>query len=104
MAHGGVEHGGAAVGEDGGELILGLHRLECRHHLRVGIELEVERHDLVLEARLLHAELLERIVECLGGDMPEIGVHAHEAPEPGIFELLLAPQAGDLVRLLADLG
>ena len=42
--------------------------------------------------------------EAVGGDLPEVHVGAHEAAEPGVLELLLAPQVRDGIRLVAQGG
>ena len=70
----------------------------------IGIELEIENHQLVLEARIVDPADVERIIERIAGDLPEIGMNAHQAAEPGIFELLLPPQSRQLIRLRTDFG
>ena len=104
MAHRRIEHRGAPVGQDRGELAPGLHGGNCVGHLRIGIELQVERQKLVAQARLVHVELLERIVQRIARHVPEIGVHTHQAPEPAVLELLLPPQTGNVIGVGADLA
>ena len=104
MSHRRVKHRGTAVGQDRCELALRLHRRECICHLRIGIELQVKGEKLVAQARLVHVELLERIVQRIARHVPEIGVHTHQAAEPAIFELLLPPQPGNVIGMGADLA
>ena len=41
----------------------------------------------------------QRVVEGIAGNRPEIGMHAHQASEPGVLKLLLAPEAGECCAL-----
>src|SRR6266511_2423699 len=96
---GGGEHARRAVREDR-ELEARLpERLERRARLGVRAEPLVQRHEAGAERRVGDAERLHREVERVRRHVPEVGVPAHEAPEPGVLELLRAPELGERLPL-----
>ena len=99
-----VEHGRAAIGQDARAHIARFDRRERRLGVGIGLEFEIEHHELVLEAWIVDPMEGERIVERISRDMPEIRMYAHEASKPGIFKLLLAPQSRKIIGFPADLG
>jgi hypothetical protein len=42
------------------------------------------------------------VVERVAGHLPEVGVGAHQAAQPGVLELLLPPQPRQRVGVAAD--
>ncbi len=85
-------------------LLLALHRLQRRGGVRIGVKLQVKRHQFIAQARIVDLQSLQRIVQRIAGHMPEIRMHPHEAAEPGVFQLLLPPQRSKARGLLANLG
>ena len=72
-------------------------------HLAVGIKLQVCLHQRLAHCRI-DAGTGERIVERIAGHLPEIGMAAHQRPQPGVLQLLAAPQLGQSIGPLAELG
>ena len=42
------------------------------------------------------------IFQRVAGDLPEIDMRPHQRSQPGVFQLLLTPEAGQGVRLVAQ--
>ena len=62
------------------------------------IERQVEVHQPIAQAGLFDRQRLQGEVERIGGDLPEIRVPALERPQPGILQLLVPPERGQLVE------
>ena len=71
-------------------------------NLRIGIERTVGGHQVGAQGVVRDAVSLQGIVECIARDLPEVRMTLHQTAQPGVLELLVAPQAGDRVRLLAQ--
>ncbi len=97
-----VQHPRRAVGEDRRPYAVVL---EARQHVRdlgIGVELEIQLHELLPEPRVVEADRVHGEVEGVAGDLPEVGMDAHEAAQPGVFELLVAPQVGQCLARLPE--
>ena len=63
-------------------------------NLRERLEAEIEVHQALPQGRRLKAEALEGEIERIAGDLPEVGVAVLERAQPGVLDLLVAPERG----------
>src|SRR5262249_23645825 len=56
----------------------------------------------IAQARLFDSQRLQREVESVGSDLPEIRVPALHGAKPGILQLLVAPERGQLVDIVPE--
>jgi hypothetical protein len=89
-----VEHGRAAVGENGEAEAAALQFDDGRLDVLEQIERQIELHQPLMQLAILQPEQLHRVVEGIGGDLPEVGMDPHQASQPGILQLLVAPGGG----------
>jgi hypothetical protein len=61
------------------------------------IKRQVKIHQTIAQAWLFDCQRLQREVESIPGDLPEIRVPALDGPQPGILQLLVTPEGGQLV-------
>ena len=99
---GGIEHGRAAIGENGKAQSPALQLGETGRGIGEWSEAEIELHQLLMQQAILDAEQLHGVVEGIGGDLPEIGMDPHQAAQPGILQLLVAPLRGEAGRPVAE--
>src|SRR5260370_22478661 len=66
-------------------------------HRASGRDSSSDRAVLAVDCQRLQCE-----IESIGGDLPEIRVPALERPQPGVLQLLLAPERGQLVDAFAE--
>ncbi len=101
MRHDRVQHPRGAVGEDPARQA--SEPLEDRAHLRIGLEPQVRVHQArALGGSDVEAEPAAGEDERGPGDGPEVLVAPHEGAEPGVFELLGAPEVGQRLRIPGD--
>ena len=91
-----VEHHGRAVRQDCGAQARRLEPSEDFRDLRKRLERQVKIHQPIAQAGLFDRQRLQGEVECIAGDLPEIRVPALDRPQPGILQLLVAPERGQL--------
>ena len=70
-------------------------------HLRKWIKRKIERHQPVTEARFFEAYCFQREVERVTGDLPEVCVSPLGRAKPRILQLLVSPEGGESVDVLA---
>jgi hypothetical protein len=66
------------------------------------IERQVKIHQAIAQARLFECQRLQREVERIPGDLPEIRMPALDGPQPGILQLLVTPERGQLVDAVPE--
>jgi hypothetical protein len=54
----------------------------------------IEAHQAVAQSRRGYAETVEREIQRVAGDLPEVGVTALQRTQPRVLQLLVAPQRG----------
>jgi hypothetical protein len=89
-----VEHGRAAIGENGEAQAAALQVDEGRLGILERVEPQIELHQPPMQLAVIEPEQLHGVVEGIGGDLPEIGMDPHQASQPGILQLLVAPGGG----------
>jgi hypothetical protein len=100
--HGIPQHCRRAIGQDGREEARLLEPLEDLRHFREAIELPVEAHQAVAHLRVRDAQGLQRVVERIARDLPEVGMPSLQRAQPGVLQLLVAPQRGHRGSLVAE--
>ena len=97
-----IEHLGVAVGQDGEPQAGTLQAVEHRRHLGEGGERKIGLHELVAHGRVSDAVGRQAMIERLAGHLPEFRVRAHGIAQPGVLDLLGAPQIGQRVGFGPD--
>ena len=95
-----IEHRRRSVGQNGGLESALPQNCEDFRNFRERLEAEIELHQPRAQPRRLEFEAVEREVERVAGDPPEIGIAALQGSEPGILQLLVAPQRRQRCALL----
>ena len=97
-----AQHRRRAVRQDrGGE----SHRLEPAQHLRYfreSSERQIQVHQPVAQRVVGEIQRLQRIIERIAGHLPEIGVPVLRGPQPAVLQLLVAPEGGQPLGLVAE--
>src|SRR5919198_3113538 len=70
--------------------------------LRKGFKRQVKIHQPIAQAGLFDRQRLQREVERIAGDLPEIRVPALHGPQPGILQLLVTPERAQLLDGVAQ--
>jgi hypothetical protein len=66
------------------------------------IKRQVKVHQPIAQAGLFDIQCLQREIESIAGNLPEIRVPALQRTKPGILQLLVAPQRGQLVDAVPE--
>jgi len=67
----------------------------------IGLQVEIEIHQARAQAWAVEFQRRQGEVECVAGDLPEVGVSAGEPAQPGVLQLLLAPEFGQALPVVA---
>ncbi len=99
-----LHHGMRAIGEDHRAVTRGFQPPENLRHIRKGIEHAIGIQQGVAQGRIAKPEARHREIQRAFGQRPEIGAAAapHRGQNPAVFELLLPPQGGEFLRLVAQ--
>jgi hypothetical protein len=98
----GIEHIGRAVRQDCGPQARLFQAREDVWDFGKCIERQVKIHQAIAQARLFDGQRLQREVESVPGDLPEIRVPALHGAQPGILQLLVAPERGQFVDAVPE--
>jgi hypothetical protein len=71
-------------------------------NFRKGVESQVQAHQPVAQPGRVQAERPQREIERLAGHLPEIGMPALQRAQPGVLQLLVAPQQGEPLGVVGE--
>jgi hypothetical protein len=70
---------------------------QCVRHFGERFERQIQRHQAVAQPRLVDAQRLEREIERVAGDLPEVDVSRLKRAKPSVLQLLVAPNRSEPV-------
>src|SRR5262249_43890117 len=100
--YGSVEHVGRAIGEDSRSQPRLLQGGQCTGDFRECIKRQIELHQPMAQTGVVDPQGLQRKIESVARHLTEIHVPTLESPQPRGLKLLVAPESGQLVDVIAE--